>query len=106
MTTFLDTFRREGWPPIRGVFHAAGVIEDRMLLQLDSESLRRVMRPKVNGSWLLHCLLRDQPLDLFVLFSSVGALIGQPGQGSYAAANAFLDGLARYRRAQTDVQGS
>jgi acyl carrier protein len=58
------------------------------------------MRPKVIGSWLLHQHLRDQPLDFFVLFSSVGALLGQPGQGNYAAANAFLDALAQYRRSQ------
>jgi len=62
--------------------------------------LRTVMRPKVIGSWLLHQHLCDQPLDFFVLFSSVGALLGQPGQGNYAAANAFLDALAHYRRSQ------
>jgi myxalamid-type polyketide synthase MxaE and MxaD len=71
-----------------------------MLLQLDDATLRTVLRPKVIGSWLLHQHLRDQPLDFFVLFSSVGALLGQPGQGNYAAANAFLDTLAHYRHSQ------
>jgi acyl transferase domain-containing protein len=100
LQSFLDQYRREGWPPIRGIIHAAGVIDDRMLMQLDVESLRAVLRPKVSGSWLLHRLFEDQPLDFFVLFSSVGALLGQVGQGSYAAANAFLDALAHYRRAR------
>jgi myxalamid-type polyketide synthase MxaE and MxaD len=100
LAAFLETYRGESRPSIRGVVHTAGVIEDRMLLQLDEAALRTVMRPKVIGSWLLHQHLRDQPLDFFVLFSSVGALLGQPGQGNYAAANAFLDALAQYRRSQ------
>jgi myxalamid-type polyketide synthase MxaE and MxaD len=58
------------------------------------------MRPKMIGAWLLHRLLEDAPLDFFVLFSSAGSLLGQPGQGNYAAANAFLDALAHHRSAQ------
>jgi myxalamid-type polyketide synthase MxaE and MxaD len=100
LAAFLEMYHRESRPAIRGVVHAAGVIEDRMLLQLDDATLRTVLRPKVIGSWLLHQHLRDQPLDFFVLFSSVGALLGQPGQGNYAAANAFLDTLAHYRHSQ------
>ena len=100
LAAFLETYHSESRPSIRGVLHTAGVIEDRMLLQLDEAALRAVMRPKVIGSWLLHQHLCDQPLDFFVLFSSVGALLGQPGQGNYAAANAFLDALAHYRRSQ------
>ena len=96
---FLDEFRAEGWPPIRGVVHAAGVLQDGLLVQLDSEALNSVLRPKMMGAWLLHRLLEDTPLDFFVLFSSAGSLIGQPGQGNYAAANAFLDALAHHRRA-------
>jgi phthiocerol/phenolphthiocerol synthesis type-I polyketide synthase D len=57
------------------------------------------LRPKVMGGWLLHCLLQNDPLDFFVLFSSAGSVLGQPGQGNYAAANSFLDALAHYRRA-------
>ncbi len=100
LASFLDSYRREGWPPIRGVVHTAGVIEDRLLAQLDAAALSAVLRPKVVGAWLLHRLLGEDPLDFFVLFSSLGSLIGQPGQGNYAAANAFLDALAHHRRAR------
>ncbi|HWE63432.1 MAG TPA: beta-ketoacyl reductase, partial [Chloroflexota bacterium] len=100
LTAFLETFRAEGWPPIRGVVHAAGVIEDRLLLRLDAPSLQQVLRPKVAGAWLLHRLFAEVPLDFFVLFSSVATVLGSPGQGNYAAANAFLDALAHHRRAQ------
>ena len=100
LTTYLNTYRAEGWPAIGGVFHAAGVIDDKLLTQLDDASLWTVMRPKVVGGWALHQYFKDQPLDFFVLFSSLGALFGQPGQGNYAAANAFLDALAHERQAQ------
>jgi myxalamid-type polyketide synthase MxaE and MxaD len=100
LSGFLDAFRAEGWPPIRGVVHAAGVLQDGLLVQLDAAALTAVLRPKVMGGWLLHRLLRDDPLDFFVLFSSAGAILGQPGQGNYAAANAFLDALAHHRRAR------
>jgi len=97
---FLDEFRAEGWPPIRGVVHAAGVLQDGLLVQLDAAALNTVLRPKVMGGWLLHRLLQDDSLDFFILFSSAGSVLGQPGQGNYAAANAFLDALAHHRRAQ------
>jgi acyl transferase domain-containing protein len=97
---FLDAFRAEGWPPIRGVVHAAGVLQDGLLTQLDAAALTTVLRPKMMGGWLLHRLLQDDALDFFVLFSSAGSLLGQPGQGNYAAANAFLDALAHHRQAQ------
>ena len=100
LSAFLDEFRAEGWPPIRGVVHAAGVLQDGLLSQLDTAALNAVLRPKMVGGWLLHRLLADAPLDFFVLFSSAGSLLGQPGQGNYAAANAFLDALAHHRRAQ------
>jgi NAD(P)-dependent dehydrogenase (short-subunit alcohol dehydrogenase family) len=100
LSGFLDDFRCEGWPPIRGVVHAAGVLQDGLLVQLDAAQLNMVLRPKVMGGWLLHRLLKDAPLDFFVLFSSAGSLLGQPGQGNYAAANAFLDALAHHRKAQ------
>ena len=100
LSGFLDAFRAEGWPPIRGVVHAAGALQDGLLVQLDAAALTAVLRPKVMGGWLLHHLLQDDPLDFFVLFSSAGAILGQPGQGNYAAANAFLDALAHHRRAQ------
>jgi amino acid adenylation domain-containing protein/thioester reductase-like protein len=100
LKAFLDEFHAEGWPPIRGVVHAAGVLQDGLLAQLDAAALTIVLRPKVVGGWLLHRLLEDAPLDFFVLFSSASSLLGQFGQGNYAAANAFLDALAHHRRAQ------
>jgi acyl transferase domain-containing protein len=100
LSAFLDEFRAEGWPPIRGVVHAAGVLQDGLLSQLDTAALNAVLRPKMVGGWLLHRLLEDAPLDFFVFFSSAGSLLGQPGQGNYAAANAFLDALAHHRRSQ------
>jgi len=100
LSGFLDEYRSEGWPPIRGVVHAAGVIQDGLLVQLDAAQLNTVLRPKMMGGWLLHRLLKDAPLDFFVLFSSAGSLLGQAGQGNYAAANAFLDALAHHRKAQ------
>ena len=87
-------------PPLRGVIHAAGVLDDRMLLKLDAESFRRVLAPKVLGAWNLHSLTADVPLDFFVVFSSVASVLGSPGQANYAAANAFLDGLAHERRSR------
>ena len=100
LSGFLEAFRAEGWPPIRGVVYAAGVLQDGLLTQLDAASLNTVLRPKVMGGWLLHRLLQDDALDFFVLFSSAGSVLGQPGQGNYAAANAFLDALAHYRQAK------
>jgi acyl carrier protein len=97
---FLDEFRAEGWPPIRGAVHAAGVLQDGLMVQLDAAALNAVLRPKVTGGWLLHRLLQEDPLDFFVLFSSAGSVLGQAGQGNYAAANAFLDSLAHHRQAQ------
>jgi myxalamid-type polyketide synthase MxaD len=100
MSAFVDGFQAEGWPPIRGVVHAAGVLQDGLLLQLDGAAMNKVLRPKMVGGWILHRLLREAPLDFFVVFSSAGSLIGQPGQGNYAAANSFLDALAHHRKAQ------
>ncbi|MHB1132622.1 MAG: SDR family NAD(P)-dependent oxidoreductase, partial [Chloroflexota bacterium] len=84
--------------PLRGIFHAAGALDDGILLQQSRQRFQNVMRAKVDGSWNLHRLTVGKPLDLFVLFSSVASLLGTPGQGNYAAANAFLDGLAHLRR--------
>ena len=84
--------------PLRGVLHAAGVLDDGALQQLDASRLQRVLAPKVQGAWNLHTLTQGQRLDFFVLFSSAVSLLGSPGQGNHAAANAFLDALAVYRR--------
>ena len=86
-------------PPLRGVMHAAMVLDDGLLQHLDADRLARVMAPKALGAWHLHKLTMRLPLDFFVMFSSVASLVGNPGQGSYVAANSFLDALAHHRRA-------
>ncbi len=87
-------------PPLRGVVHVAGVLEDCAIQGLTPEKLERVLGPKVDGAWNLHRATKHLELDLFVLFSSAASLLGARGQGGYAAANAFLDGLAQLRRSQ------
>ena len=86
--------------PLRGVFHAAGVIEDALLPKLTRERFDAVTRPKVLGAFNLHEATRDRGLDWFVLYSSATTLIGNPGQSSYVAANLYLEALARFRRAR------
>jgi acyl carrier protein len=83
--------------PLVAVIHAAGVLDDGAVLSLDRDRLATALRPKVDGAWHLHELTRD--LTRFVLFSSAAATIGTAGQANYAAANAFLDALARHRHA-------
>jgi acyl transferase domain-containing protein/acyl carrier protein len=85
--------------PLRGVVHAAVVLEDGVLAEQDAERFARVLSPKVAGAWNLHELTRGQALDFFVLFSSASGLLGAAGQANYAAANTFLDVLAAERRA-------
>lgn len=86
-------------PPLRGVLHSAGVIDDALLTQQSAARFATVMRPKVLGSWLLHESTHALPLDFFVMFSTGSAFMGSAGQANYAAANAFVDGLAHRRRA-------
>jgi acyl transferase domain-containing protein len=85
-------------PPLRGIVHAAGVLDDGVLAQQTRDRFARVLAPKVAGTWNLHVATRDLPLDFFVLFSSVAGVLGTPGQGNYAAANVFMDALAHERR--------
>ncbi|MEC4805692.1 MAG: hybrid fatty acyl-AMP ligase/type I polyketide synthase [Jaaginema sp. PMC 1079.18] len=84
-------------PPLRGIIHAAGVLEDGWVTQQNWPQFERVFAPKVAGAWNLHQATLNYELDFWVLFSSIAAVLGSPGQSNYAAANAFLDALARDR---------
>jgi polyketide synthase 5 len=86
--------------PVRGVLHAAGVIEDATLTAITDDVIDRDWAPKVYGAWNLHVATADQPLDWFCSFSSTDALVGSPGHGPYAAANSWLDAFTLWRRAQ------
>ncbi|GAA3203622.1 type I polyketide synthase [Nonomuraea helvata] len=88
-----------GLPPITGVVHAAGVVNDAMVDKVELDGLRDVLAPKVDGALALHRLFPPGRLDFFVLFSSCGQFARLTGQASYAAANSFLDALARHRNA-------
>ncbi len=88
------------WPLLKGVIHAAGVLDDGLIADQTWERFEKVLEPKVVGASLLDELTRDFPLDFFVLYSSAASLLGSPGQTNYAAANGFLDGLADRRRQQ------
>ncbi|MBI5563328.1 MAG: SDR family NAD(P)-dependent oxidoreductase [Chloroflexi bacterium] len=90
---------RQG-PPLRGIIHSAGVLDDGALAQQDWSRFVNVLQPKVDGAWHLHQLTCDQPLDFFVLYSSLASVLGSAGQGNHAAANMLLDVLAHWRRAQ------
>jgi NAD(P)-dependent dehydrogenase (short-subunit alcohol dehydrogenase family)/acyl carrier protein len=95
----LFTEVRSAARPLKGIFHLAMVIDDAPLSALTPERMRSVMGPKAYGAWLLHECTQDLELDCFVMFSSVSSIFGNPGQGSYGAANAFLDSLTHHRRA-------
>ena len=86
--------------PLRGVLHAAAVVEDATLNNISDELIDRDWAPKVYGAWNLHLATAHQPLDWFCSFSSAAALLGSRGQGAYAAANSWLDGFTHWRRAQ------
>jgi NAD(P)-dependent dehydrogenase (short-subunit alcohol dehydrogenase family) len=84
--------------PLRGVVHAAGLLEDGALLQQRWARFAKPFGPKIDGSWALHKLTRQTRLDFFVMYSSLASVLGSSGQGNHAAANAFMDALAVERR--------
>ena len=98
MAALIDHLRR-AQPPLRGVYHAAGISAPRLIAELDPRGLADVLAPKVTGAWLLHRLTRDLELDHFVCFSSISAIVGSRQLAAYAAGNAFLDALAHHRAA-------
>ncbi|AUT04161.1 short-chain dehydrogenase [Nostoc sp. CENA543] len=103
ITSVADTeqlFSRFGadLPPLRGVIHAAAVLDDGLLTNQNWEKYQNVMRPKVEGTLLLDRYTRNLSLDFFIAFSSAAVILGSPGQSSYAAANAFMDALMQQRQ--------
>ncbi|MCC5667832.1 SDR family NAD(P)-dependent oxidoreductase [Nostoc sp. CHAB 5784] len=91
---------QESTIPLAGVIHAAGLLDDGVMLQLNWQRWEKVMAAKVMGAWNLHLLTQNTPLDYFIMFSSATALFGSPGQANHVAANTFLDTLAHYRTSQ------
>jgi hypothetical protein len=89
-----------GLPPLRGVIHAAGIFEACLMKDLTPHQMARIVKPKAIGAWNLHRSTRHLELDFFVLFSSIASVFGQPGDGAYAPASAYVDALARHRRSK------
>ncbi|MDJ0517580.1 MAG: type I polyketide synthase [Trichodesmium sp. MO_231.B1] len=85
-------------PPLRGIMHLAGVLDDGVLQKQNWQRFAKVMAPKVKGGWNIHRYTQNLPLDFFVCFSSIASVFGSPGQGNYAAANSYLDALTHYRQ--------
>lgn len=90
----------EGMPPLRGIVHAAGVLDDGALATMGLERFVKVLKPKVEGTLNLHHATAGMELDFFVLFSSAVSVLGSPGQGNYAAASSFMDAFAHFRQSQ------
>ena len=87
-------------PPLAAIFHAAGILEDAVLAREEWSNYTRSTAAKLEGAWNLHRLTQSDPVTLMVFFSSAASILGSPGQGSYAASNAFLDALAHFRTAR------
>jgi myxalamid-type polyketide synthase MxaB len=96
VTRLLDIAQSQG--ALRGIIHAAGIVDDGGVMQQTPERFARVMAPKVQGTWQLHTQTLDIPLDFFICFSSIASLMGSPGQTNYSAANAVVDLLMHQRR--------
>ena len=93
---------RERFPSVLGIFHSATVLDDRRFVEQTAQSMKTVLAPKIRGAWNLHELSKElcPSLQLFVLFSSTTAMVGNPGQANYVAGNCFLEALAEYRRSR------
>ena len=87
-------------PPLRGIIHAAMVLDDGLLRTMQPDSLRKVLAPKMLGAWNLHHLTQEDALDFMVFYSSVTTYLGNPGQANYVAANMYMESLTHYRRSQ------
>ncbi|KPL91445.1 type I polyketide synthase [Herpetosiphon geysericola] len=100
LAEFVQHYRAETGLAIRGIVHAAGVLDDQMLYRMEPSALTSVFAPKVAGAWALHEVFSAEPLDFMIFCSSLAASFGSVGQAHYAAANSFMDSLAAYRRSQ------
>ncbi|KAI0459054.1 6-methylsalicylic acid synthase [Xylaria acuta] len=98
----LATLDKLSLPPVSGVIHGAGVLGGSLLMDTTREAYAQVFSPKIDGALTLHKAFPPGSLDFFVLYSSIGQLVGTEGQAAYASSNAFLDGLATYRRTRGD----
>lgn len=97
--TMLSDMREAGLPRIRGVFHLAGYASSQLIETSDSAALERTLAPKTKGTWNLHQALLEEPIEMFVMFSSAASIVGSPFLSAYAAANAYMDAFALYRSA-------
>lgn len=97
---WISDHTRGGGRPVRGIVHAAGSVADQLLVNMTEDDFAKVLAPKIIGTRVLHDTFKDHDLEFFVMFGSAGSTIAAPGQGNYAAANAFLDAFAHYRQAQ------
>ncbi|GAW17617.1 hypothetical protein ANO14919_070760 [Xylariales sp. No.14919] len=98
----LATLDQLSLPPVLGVIHGAGVLGGSLLMDTARDAYAQVFSPKIDGALTLHKAFPPGTLDFFVLYSSIGQLVGTEGQAAYASSNAFLDGLATYRRTRGD----
>ncbi|MBY0286202.1 MAG: type I polyketide synthase [Mycobacteriaceae bacterium] len=100
MAAWLRSHVRDGGRPIRGIVHAAGSVADQLLVNMSEDDFAKVLAPKTVGARVLHDAFKAHDLEFFIMFGSAGSTIAAPGQGNYAAANAYLDAFAHYLRAQ------
>ena len=99
LSSLIAEIKREA-PSLKGIIHAAMVLDDSLIQNMSQQQLLKVMSPKVIGAWNLHELTLETNLDFFVLYSSATTFVGNPGQANYVAANSFLESLASYRQSQ------